>query len=153
IFRRGGSHHPPAQHGMLVGEQLRMWKSPRLWAGVVATVIFLAGLLGLTDAAQVREALIGASPFWLALAMLAYFPGVWCRAAPWSALLGPVKRVPPARLVGVVLIGFMVNNLVPLRAGELARAVVLRRNEGIPPLASLATIAVERVTDGLTLLL
>jgi uncharacterized protein (TIRG00374 family) len=47
----------------------------------------------------------------------------------------------------------MGNNIYPARAGELIRAYVLRRKEGVSVSASLATILVERIFDGVVMLL
>jgi uncharacterized protein (TIRG00374 family) len=52
----------------------------------------------------------------------------------------------------IVAIGYMGNNIYPARAGELLRAVVLRRQEEVPVSASLATIIVERIFDGVVML-
>jgi uncharacterized protein (TIRG00374 family) len=52
----------------------------------------------------------------------------------------------------IVAIGYMGNNIYPARAGEVLRAVVLKRKEEIPISASLATIIVERIFDGVVML-
>jgi uncharacterized protein (TIRG00374 family) len=52
-----------------------------------------------------------------------------------------------------VVIGYMGNNVYPARAGELLRSYVLRRKEGVPISASLATVVLERLFDGLVMLL
>lgn len=127
--------------------------STRTLLGSAVTIVFFGLLFWHTDFAQLGEAIKEVQPVWLALAAAVYFPGVWCRAARWQALLAPLKQMPVARLYPIVVIGYMINDLVPLRAGELARAALLRRNEGVPPVATLSTIGVERVSDGLTLLL
>jgi uncharacterized protein (TIRG00374 family) len=51
----------------------------------------------------------------------------------------------------VVMIGFMANNILPLRMGEFVRAWAIKKKEGISGTAGFATIIVERVYDGLTL--
>jgi uncharacterized protein (TIRG00374 family) len=51
------------------------------------------------------------------------------------------------------MIGFMVNNVLPARLGEIARAVSLGMKTGLSRSAALATIIVERVYDSLTLLI
>ncbi len=51
-----------------------------------------------------------------------------------------------------VVIGYMGNNVYPFRAGEVIRAYVLKKNEQVPVSASLATILVERIFDGLVML-
>jgi hypothetical protein len=52
----------------------------------------------------------------------------------------------------VTCIGYMGNNIYPARAGEVLRAVVLKRREGVPISASLATVIVERIFDGVVML-
>ena len=52
----------------------------------------------------------------------------------------------------IVAIGYMGNNIYPARAGEVLRAVVLKRKEGVPISASFATIIIERIFDGVVML-
>jgi uncharacterized protein (TIRG00374 family) len=52
----------------------------------------------------------------------------------------------------IVCIGYMGNNIYPARAGELLRAYVLKKREGVQISASLATIIVERIFDGVVML-
>ncbi len=85
--------------------------------------------------------------------MVVYFGAVWARTWRWHYLLRPVKPVSLRQLFPVVCIGYFGNNVYPARAGEVIRAFVLRRNEGISVSASLATIIIERVFDGLIMLL
>jgi len=81
-----------------------------------------------------------------------YFLAVWGRAWRWHYLLRPVKTIPTRVMFPIVAIGYMGNNIYPARAGELLRAYVLKKNEGVPISASLATIIVERVFDGVVML-
>ena len=52
----------------------------------------------------------------------------------------------------IVTIGYMGNNIYPARAGEVLRAVILKQREGVPVSASLATVIVERIFDGVVML-
>ncbi len=52
----------------------------------------------------------------------------------------------------IVCIGYMGNNIYPARAGEVLRAVVLKKREGVPISASLATVIIERIFDGVVML-
>jgi uncharacterized protein (TIRG00374 family) len=90
---------------------------------------------------------------WIIPGVAVYFFGVWARTWRWDYLLRPMKRVPLRRLFPVVVIGYMGNNVYPARAGEVIRAYVLRQREGISVSASLATVVVERVFDGLVMLI
>jgi len=53
----------------------------------------------------------------------------------------------------IVVIGYMGNNVYPFRAGEVIRAYILKKKEGVSISASIATILVERIFDGLVMLL
>ena len=57
------------------------------------------------------------------------------------------------RLYPVVTIGYMANNILPMRLGELVRSYCLGEREGIYQAAALMTALVERVFDALTHLL
>lgn len=81
-----------------------------------------------------------------------YFIAVWARAWRWHYLLKPLKNISTNELFPTVAIGYFGNNILPARAGELLRAVVLKKDEDVPISASLATIIVERVFDGVVML-
>jgi len=77
---------------------------------------------------------------------------VWARAWRWHYLLRPIKSVPTNSMFPITTIGYMGNNIYPARAGEVLRAVVLKRQQGVAISASLATIIVERIFDGVVML-
>ena len=79
-----------------------------------------------------------------------YFAGVWLRSARWGLLL-PEHSVKTSTLFRALVVGFTVNNLLPLRMGEIARAYLLSRWCRIPYGATIASLVVERVLDGLSL--
>src|SRR5262245_45513727 len=83
------------------------------------------------------------------LAATATFP---LRTARWRYLLrleGQELRFTP--LWHATAIGFMANNLLPARAGEFARAFAASRLTGVSFAAALASVAVERIMDGIVI--
>lgn len=128
---------------------MRNW---RLWLGLAISVAFIVLALRGQDLGEVRRALAAADYRYLPGALLLYFAGVWVRALRWRVLLTPVRRLTARELFPVIVIGYMANNILPWRIGEFVRAHVLRERQQIPTSASLATIAVERIFDGLTML-
>lgn len=87
-----------------------------------------------------------------ALAVTLTFPARAMRAR-WL-LTAAVGHHPPFRPVWLATaIGFMANNLLPLRAGEVARAYATGRLVRLPVSTALSTLAVERVFDGIVILL
>ena len=75
---------------------------------------------------------------------------VWLRARRWYYLFPPGAA--PQGLPAAVMIGYMANNLLPLRAGELVRVYVVRRR-GQRFWTVVATLLVERVLDALAVVL
>jgi uncharacterized protein (TIRG00374 family) len=127
-------------------------RSRRVWLGILISVVFLGLFLYQTDFDEIRDAFAHAN-YVIAFASLpVYFAGIWVRTIRWQYLLRPVKRLPVWRLYPVVIIGLTANNLIPARAGELVRAYILGEREKVSKAASLGTIAVDRLFDGLTLI-
>lgn len=127
-------------------------KSWRAWVGTGISLIFLYFAFRDQDLGEVRDALGEVNLLWAVPALLLYFIGVWIRAMRWSVLMRPLASVTARQLFPVVVVGYMANNVLPLRAGELVRSVVLRQKLGIRKSSALATIAVERIFDGITML-
>jgi glycosyltransferase 2 family protein len=124
----------------------------QFWLGIAISVAFLAfGFRGMRPA-QVWDVARHANYWWIIPGVIVYFGAVWARTWRWHYMLRAVKAVPLKRLFPVVVIGYMGNNVYPFRAGEVIRAYVLKRKEDVSISASLATIIVERIFDGVTML-
>ncbi|HEX7556494.1 MAG TPA: lysylphosphatidylglycerol synthase transmembrane domain-containing protein [Leptolinea sp.] len=128
---------------------MKRWQ---FWVGLVISILFLYLALRGLQLGQVWDSLKTANYWWLIPGVLVYFMGVWVRAWRWHYLLRPLKSISTRKMFPIVTIGYMGNNIYPARAGEVLRAVVLKNHEGVPISASLATIFVERVFDGVVML-
>lgn len=121
-------------------------------AGIIISVLLLWWVLHDVDLVEMAGHLrtVRAVPFiaCVVAATLA-FP---IRTVRWQYLLR-IDRVtlPFVPLWHATAIGFMANNLLPARAGEVARAYAARRLTGVPFMTVAATLVVERVMDGITL--
>jgi glycosyltransferase 2 family protein len=123
----------------------------RVWLGVAITGAFLLLLLWRVDLPEMRTAFTTANYAYLLPAIAVYFVSLYCRAFRWRYLLRPFARTRARRLYPVVMIGYMANNLLPMRLGELARSYYLSIREPVRGSTALATIIVERVFDGLVM--
>lgn len=130
-----------------------MLKSWKFWVGAGVSAFFVILALRGLDLGQVWQDIQGANYWWLLPGVLAYFVGVCARTWRWHYLLRPLKPIPLKTIWPVVVIGYMGNNVYPFRAGEVIRAYVLKKKEGVSMSASIATILVERIFDGLVMLL
>jgi uncharacterized protein (TIRG00374 family) len=129
---------------------LKRWP---FWLGVMISAVFLYLALRGLELDRAWLAIRTASYWWIIPGVAVYFFGVWARTWRWHYMLRPIKAVSLVRLFPVVVIGYMGNNVYPARAGELIRAYVLRKKEAVSVSASLATIIVERIFDGVIMLL
>jgi hypothetical protein len=132
------------------GHSLKRW---RFWIGVIISAVFLWWALRGLNLGEVWADMRAANYWWLVPSVAVYFLAVWARTWRWDYMLRPLKQVPLRRLFPVVVIGYMGNNIYPFRAGEVLRSYVLREREEISMSASLATVIVERVFDGLVMLM
>ena len=127
-------------------------KKWQFWLGVLISALFIWLALGGLQLDKFWDAVKQANYIWLIPGVGVYFIGVWIRAWRWHYLLGPIKKIPTKTMFPITTIGYMGNNIYPARAGEVLRAVILKRKEGVSVSASLATIIVERIFDGVVML-
>lgn len=125
----------------------------RFLIGVIVSAVFLWMALRGLKLSDVWADMRTANYWWLIPSVTVYFLAVWARTWRWDYMLRPLKQVSLRRLFPVVVIGYMGNNIYPFRAGEVLRSYVLRQREDISMSASLATVIVERVFDGLVMLM
>jgi uncharacterized protein (TIRG00374 family) len=102
---------------------------------------------------EVLEAFGRAYYLWIVPAVLLYLFALMARTARWQALLSSERRIPFRDLLPTMAIGRGANNIYPFRAGEIVRVLLLRRRNDVSGAAGLASILVERVFDGLTMIL
>ncbi len=122
------------------------------WLGIVISIVLMYFSLRKLNLVEAWQTVKNAKYLWLIPGIVVYFMAVWVRTWRWHYLLRPLKKISTASMFPVVAIGYMGNNIYPYRAGELLRAAILKRREGVPISASLATIIVERVFDGVVML-
>jgi uncharacterized protein (TIRG00374 family) len=127
-------------------------KKWQFWLGLVISLVFVYIVVRGLDWGAFLVAVKSAKYWWLIPGVAVYLVGLWARAWRWHYLLRPIKPIPTSKMFPIVCIGYMGNNIYPARAGEVLRAVILKRKEGVPISASLATVIVERIFDGVVML-
>lgn len=130
-----------------------MVRSIRFWASLLISVVLVALFLRATHPRELADAFEEANYWWLIPGTGVLFVAIMARCIRWSVLMRPVAPMSAMRLFPYAIIGYMANNLLPARAGELVRAYVLGDREGVSKMGTFGTIAVERLFDGVTLVL
>jgi uncharacterized protein (TIRG00374 family) len=122
-------------------------KDPKVLIGLGISIVCVAIVVHGIEWSAVGGALSRTNILLLlpALAFLALLFLV--RALRWQRLVNPIVVLPLRPFWSASLIGFMANDLLPLRVGELARAYALAHLTTVPISAALATSVLERVWD------
>ncbi len=123
-----------------------------LWLGILISLAFIWLALRGLRLDEFWSVVSHANYIWVLPGIAIYFVALWARAWRWHYLLKPVEAVPTRSMFPIVCIGYMGNNIYPARAGEVLRAVILKRRKGVSISASLATIVIERIFDGVVML-
>ena len=126
---------------------------PILLVGLIISIALLWFTFRDLQWGEIRGALRDANYWWLVPGVAVYFASIWFRSWRWSFMLRDAKRVRAVRLYPVIAIGYMGNNVLPFRLGEALRAYILWRRERINIATSLTTAVLERLFDGVTMVL
>lgn len=127
-------------------------KHGHIWIGTSISLALLIYLFARVDYGQLWLSLASADLFLLLLASVLLMGTLVLRAWRWQYLLKPLKSVKFSNSMSATAIGLMANMLLPMRLGEIVRAVVLGQRERIDKSASFATVVVDRLLDGFTIL-
>jgi uncharacterized protein (TIRG00374 family) len=121
-------------------------------AGLLLTVVFLVLAVSRVDLAQFADELRRVNYIWLVPSAACTLAGYVLRTLRWRVILSSAARAPIGTLFAVLIMGFATNNLLPGRLGELWRAYLLGRKRNVSKSLAMASVVVERVFDGLTLI-
>jgi len=127
------------------------------WVGLIGLAVALALLAWVLHDVKPREVLAyarSADPLLLAVAVVLATLTFPLRTIRWRLILRDVdgRRFAWQPLWHATAIGFMANNLLPARAGEIARPYVANRQLPVRFMTALGSVGVERVFDGLMML-
>jgi uncharacterized protein (TIRG00374 family) len=119
-------------------------------AGVAVSLVCLWLAFRDVPLDELLHALVGANYWWLLPAVVAQLIGSLARARRWEILL--LNRASFADLFWALMIGLLGNNVLPLRAGEAARVVVVNQRTGLPLAQVAGSVMLERGLDVATIL-
>ena len=117
--------------------------------GLVLTVVVFAVLFRYLSAEDLVAAVRRIDPLWILPLLALVALGELARALKWRLILARVRPVGVVRLYGAIMIGYLSNLIAPLRVSPLVRAYVVGVREGVATSTVLATVAVDRLADGL----
>ena len=116
-------------------------------AGIAISAIAIWILIQSVDISKAFDVLRTASPAWIAVMLVTTTIDVGARGARWRALLAPIAPLPYPAGPRLHYIGYLANNVLPARLGELYRSHALGEGEDVSRTTVLGTVVVERVVD------
>ncbi len=120
--------------------------------GFAISILFLFLALYRVNLPEVFQALARADYRLILISAVFTLVSYVLRSLRWRRLLLPQRAIPTARLFPILVIGFALNNVLPGRPGEFARGILLGQREKLSKTLGIATVVLERVADGLTLI-
>lgn len=126
------------------------WK--KLILSSLVSLCFIAFFLKNIDLRSFASEIGKADRGMILLGLAAYGLSFWFRGIRWRLILLPEGRFRIGELFTGIVIGFMANNVLPVRMGELVRAYDFGRTHRISKSLCFATVVVDRMLDGLTLI-
>lgn len=123
---------------------MKNWK---VWAGIFISCLFLYIAFDNINWKDLWDALLNVHYGQLFVAMVIVALMFFIRAHRWSLFLKPIKRIRLIPLFWSAAIGFGVNNILPARLGEVARAYSIHKKEKISFGTAFGSIVVERLYD------
>jgi uncharacterized protein (TIRG00374 family) len=135
------------------GRPLLSNKHQMLTMNVGISLVFLDLVFAQIEWDVLAEALAGANYWMLLPSSILVVISLFLRTWRWQWLLRALGRVPFGPAFRATNVGIGANMVLPARAGEFLRAYVIGRSTGVSKTGAFATLVVERIFDGLTILL
>lgn len=121
---------------------------PRILVGLgISAVTLWFTLRGVSFADLARDIARANLAVLLIPSVAAYLATVYLRALRWRHLIMAVANIERGAVFRATAVGFMVNNLFPLRLGEVVRCWYLGRESGVSSAAIFGTVIVEHLID------
>jgi glycosyltransferase 2 family protein len=119
----------------------------RAAAGAAISVVAIWLVLRSVDVGRAVEVLRTADRGWIGLMAAFIVTDLAVRALRWQRLVAPIGHVRLPAMLAYLLVGYLANNVLPARLGELVRSHYLGDREGLSRTTTLGTVVVERVVD------
>lgn len=129
-----------------------MLKSWRFWIGIAISLVCLYFAFQGIRLDQVADAVRGMDAIWLIPAIALFAVSYSARVFRWQLLFSP-QRLRRSNVFHALNIGYFLSNLLPARLGDFIRAYLIGDLEHVSKARALSTVVVERLADGLTVVL
>ncbi|MBN1385176.1 MAG: flippase-like domain-containing protein [Elusimicrobia bacterium] len=124
----------------------------RILAGILISIFFIFLILKNVDIKSMFNIIAEGQYLWLLPYLCSVVVAFTFRSIRWKLLFLPVKKFKSLELFPCLMMGFAANLVFPMRIGEFVRAYIVGKKHNISKSASFATIVLERIMDGVGIL-
>lgn len=135
----------PAASGAPARSRWRRWGP---WVGGAVGLAALVWVLRGVDAERFLAILAGADPWFVGLVPVAIAGEQLVRAWKWRQLLSPIRPAGTLGLFGAIMAGYFANLVIPFGLSPVVRSWLIARREDLKTSTVLATVAIDRLIDG-----
>jgi len=121
------------------------------WGGLGLAVVAAVWVFHGVDPREIWQRLTVQNKWWVVAAVAADVLGYVIQGVRWKLLLAPVGRWRAAEAVRAIYAGLFVNELVPMRPGEILRGYLMARRLAVRFSDVLPSMVLERILDGVWL--
>lgn len=116
-------------------------------AGILISILFIYFAFRDVNIEEFSLAIAKADYVWILPATAAMVLSFWLRGYRWKYIMNPIQEVSVRSAFSATMIGYMANNILPFRIGDLVRLVVISKYSGIKKAAALGSVFIERMLD------
>jgi len=139
----------PEEAGFAKKQSGGRWRRWGPWIGGIIGIAALLWVFGRIDYDRFLAMLAGANLGFLLMVPAAMACEQLLRAWKWRQLLYPIRPVGPFHLFGAIMGGYFANLIIPIGASPVVRSWLVARRQGLSTSSVLATVAIDRVIDGI----
>lgn len=125
----------------------------RVVVGLLVGAVFLALAFRRIVAKELVRELADFNPWWFPLFVATHLLSLWIRSWRWQAIVNPIRTVGLKVLFPITVRGFLITNILPMKAGDLYRFFALGQKTELGGATAMGTLVVERLFDLLGLAL
>lgn len=141
---------------MLGREVQKTEKSQKILTGFFGWILSIILIVGMLKAVPIKDVWVSlrqVNPLFILFATFFSFLNIWLRGRRWALLFYPQYKVSRKSASSIAMIGLAINAVMPGRLGEFARIGLAVKKFKASIVFTTTTVVLERLLDGITLLL
>lgn len=122
------------------------------YSGIAISVVAVFFLVRTVNGHTLHDILGSVHAIWLIPVVMINFMVIATKAIRWQCLVKPLRHISLFKIIGILIISFMANNLLPARLGDALRVHMLHRKTDLGHATSTGGLIADRILEGISFL-